>query len=81
MSTKAKVIATLKTVYDEGEVNAMQVWYGQSDDGYGWCFRRFGDHETTCMGRSWIDVMAFVDDVQNSREAIDAMTPEFVDVA
>lgn len=62
MSAREQVVTLLKTIYDSGDVNAMQIWkgYDASTDENGWHCKWFGRSEVTYLGKSVAEVREYV---------------------
>lgn len=60
----------LKTVYEEGDVNAMTIFKGFAVDTgeTGWHYKRFGRSEHHYMGKSVDDVKEYVAEVKEYRQ-------------
>jgi hypothetical protein len=70
MNAKEQIRAMLKKVYDDGEVNAMQIWKGYSSYTMrnGWHYQEFGRSETSYLGKSVAEAHEYIEDVKASRE-------------
>ncbi len=62
MNAKQQIANLLKTIYDEGEVNAMQIWkgYDAATGQNGWHYKNFGRSDAQYMGKSVAEVKEFV---------------------
>lgn len=69
-TAEQKIREMLKEVYEEGDVNAAQVFKGYAHDTFqsGWHLRWFGRSEHIFMGTSVAEVTAYCDDVRVLRE-------------
>lgn len=63
-TAKQQVIDLLKTIYEDGEVNAMTVWkgYDAMTGQTGWHYRWFGRSDAQYMGNSVAEVKEYVDE-------------------
>ena len=70
MNARQQVVAALKTVFDSGDVNAMQIWKGYSatTGETGWHYQWFGRSEHHYMGKSVADVREYVEEVAATRQ-------------
>ncbi len=70
MNAKQQVRELLKTVFDSGDVNAMQIWKGYSatTDQTGWHYQNFGRSEHHYMGKSVAEVREYVEEVAATRQ-------------
>lgn len=61
----------LKEVYEDGDVNAMQVFKGFAvDTGQsGWHFRKFGRSEHVYLGKSVAEAREAIDEIKEYRQA------------
>ncbi len=64
MSAREQVVTLLKTIYDSGDVNAMQIWkgYDASTDENGWHCKWFGRSDVTYLGKSVAEVREYVEE-------------------
>jgi hypothetical protein len=71
-SASEMVAALLKTIYPEGEVNAMRIWkgYDVSTGRTGWHIQEFGRSDCQYIGGSVSEVEEYVDAVADCRENI-----------
>lgn len=62
MSAREQVVTLLKTIYDSGDVNAMQIWkgYDASTDETGWHYKKFGRSDVHYLGKSVAEVREYV---------------------
>lgn len=69
-TAEQRIREMLKEVYEEGDVNAAQVFKGYAHDTFqsGWHLRFFGRSEHIFMGASVTEVTAYCDDVRTLRE-------------
>jgi hypothetical protein len=70
MNAGQKVVKMLKEVYEDGEVNAAQVWKGY-DNGTGregWHYQGFNEN-AQYLGKNLAEVQEYVEDVSASRES------------
>ena len=70
-TAKEMVKALLKTVYIDGDVNAMQIWkgYEPSTGRTGWHIQWFGTPGAEYIGGSVSEVEEFVNEVAELRES------------
>ncbi len=70
MNATQQVKELLKSVYDAGDVNAMQIWkgYSASTGQTGWHYQNFGRSEHHYMGKSVADVQEYVKEVAEYRQ-------------
>ena len=71
MNAKQQIKDMLKEVYDDGDVNAMQIWkgYDVSTGRTGWHYKWFGRSEAHYMGNSVAEAREYIEDVKSTREA------------
>ena len=64
MTAREQIVAMLKTIYDAGDVNAMQIWkgYDAGTDETGWHYKWFGRSEAHYMGKSVAEAREYVDE-------------------
>lgn len=64
MNAREQIVTMLKTIYDSGDVNAMQIWkgYDASTDENGWHCKWFGRSEVTYLGKSVAEVREYVEE-------------------
>lgn len=64
MNAKQQITDLLKTIYDEGEVNAMTIWkgYDAMTGQTGWHYKWFDRSDAQYMGKSVAEVREFVDE-------------------
>lgn len=69
MNAKQQVINALKTAYESGEVNAMEVFKGYAvDTGLsGWHFRKFGRSSHVFLGTSVTEAQETIQEIVDSR--------------
>lgn len=69
-TAEQQIRSMLKEVYEEGRVNAAQIFKGYAHDTFqsGWHLRFFGRSEHIFMGTSVAEVSAYCDDVRTLRE-------------
>ena len=60
----------LKEVYEDGDVNAMQIWkgYDAGTHSTGWHYRFFGRSDAHYMGKSVSEAAEYIEQVKESRE-------------
>lgn len=65
------VKALLKTIYEDADVNAMQIWkgYDVSTGRNGWHYKEFGRSEAHYLGKSVEEAREYVEDVKAGRES------------
>jgi hypothetical protein len=70
MNAAQKICELLKEVYEDGEVNAAQVWkgYDNGNGRAGWHYQPFGQN-AQYMGKNLAEVQEYVEDVSASRES------------
>lgn len=71
MNAGRQITAMLKEVYDDGEVNAMQIWkgYDVGTGRNGWHYKEFGRSEAHYLGKSVEEAREYVEDVKAGRES------------
>lgn len=71
MSAKQTIKEMLKGIYDDGEVNAMQIWkgYDVGTGRNGWHYKEFGRSEAHYLGKSVEEAREYVEDVKAGRES------------
>lgn len=72
MNAMMKIKTMLKEIYDDGDVNAMEIFKGWTvETGLnGWHYRKFGRSEHLFMGKSVAEAREYVEDVKATREVI-----------
>jgi len=71
MNAAQKITEMLKEVYEDGEVNAAEIWkgYDAATGRTGWHYVGFGSN-AQYMGNSIKEVEEWVEDVKGGREAL-----------
>lgn len=69
MNAQQKIRQALRTAYDEGEANAMEVFKGYAVDTgeTGWHCRKFGRSNHMYLGKSVTEAQETIDDLVDSR--------------
>jgi len=64
MKAREQIVTMLKTIYDAGDVNAMQIWkgYDAMTGQTGWHYKWFGRSDAQYIGKSVGEVREFVDE-------------------
>ena len=70
MNAKQQIMTMLKEVYEDGEVNAMEVFKGFAlDTGEtGWHFRKFGRSNHVYLGKSVSEARIVIDAIKEIRQ-------------
>lgn len=70
MNAAQQIREMLKEVYEDGDVNAMQIWkgYDAGTGRTGWHYRWFGC-SAQYMGNSVAEAREYIEDVKSTREA------------
>ena len=70
MNAKQQVKELLKSVYDSGDVNAMEIWKGYSatTGQNGWHYKWFGRSEVHYLGKSVEEARQSVAEIAESRQ-------------
>ena len=70
MNAKQQIMTMLKEVYEDGEVNAMEVFKGFAPDTgvTGWHFRKFGRSNHVYLGNSVSEARIAIDEIKESRQ-------------
>ena len=70
MNAEQQIIKELKTAYNAGEVNAMEVFKGFAVDTgeTGWHFKKFGRSEHIYLGNSVAEAKTTIQEIVDSRQ-------------
>jgi hypothetical protein len=70
MNAKQQIKDLLKTVYDAGDVNAMEIWKGYSyqTQETGWHYKWFGRSEHHFLGKSVAEAKEHVAEIAETRQ-------------